>query len=326
VNTAAQVEPAIRPEAPIIDAHIHLWHRDNFFVQDYLTEIKQSGYDVEASIYVECGMSYSDDPRVEFRSLGEMAYVLGQAKQAEGSGHALAAGIMGAADLTLGSRVKPILEALAAAANGRLVGIRYRVAMDPDPIAGFGGERGYPSHDVLDHPEFLEGVRCLAGMGLHLETWGFHTQLTAIARLAAQAPDLKIVINHCGGPLGVGRYAGRREEVYKDWRDGIKVVAKSPNVLVKVSGLAIPRMGFGFQEKGQIETSDELARLWRPYVRTCVEEFGPSRSIFASNYPIERTAAPYGKLVNAYRKILQDLSEDEFRAVFSESARGLYRL
>jgi L-fuconolactonase len=310
----------------MIDAHIHLRQRDNCFAQDYLSTIEQSGHNIVASVYVECGMSYSDDPRQEFRPVAEMGFVLEQANQSEASGHRMAAGIVGAADLTLGARVQPVLEALAEAANGRLRGVRYRVAWDPDPVAGYGGVDGYPRENVLGRPELLEGARCLEKMGLHLETWGFHTQLSDLARLAARVPDLSIVINHCGGPLGVGRYAGRRDEVFKDWLAGIKAVANAPNVFVKVSGLGVSRLGFGFQEQGRVKSSDELVSLWSLYVRTCIEEFGPQRALFATNYPVDAAAAPLGLLINAYKKMLLDLTPEEFSAVFAGNAKKLYRL
>ena len=319
-------ETAVYHDLPVVDAHIHLRQRDNCFVEDYLANIKRSGHNVVASVYVECGMSYSHDPREEFRPVGEMSFVLGQAKQAQGSGHVMAAGIVGAADLTLGAAIQPVLETLAEAAGGRLRGVRYRVAWDPDPIAGYGAGHGYPCANVLGKPEFFEGARCLARLGLHLETWGFHTQLFDLARFAARVPDLNIVINHCGGPLGVGRYAGRREEIFKDWRAGIEAVANSPNVFVKVSGLGVSRMGFGFQEKGPVNSSDELVSLWNPYVNACIEAFGPQRAIFATNYPGDTAAAPLGILINAYKKMLRGLSMEELRAVFAGNAKNLYRL
>lgn len=168
IGTLAR-EEILLPELPIIDAHIHLWHRDNYFAPDYLKDVN-SGHNVVASVYAECSMAYSEDPREEFRPVGEIAHVLEQIRLAEGYGHQLAAGILGAADLTLGERVRPVLEAHVEAAKGRFRGVRYRVAWDPDPVAGY-GEAGYPSVSVLEMTEFLEGARVLADMGLVLDVW-----------------------------------------------------------------------------------------------------------------------------------------------------------
>lgn len=320
----AQAEPIVMPDLPIVDAHIHLWHRDNYFADDFVADV-HAGHKVDASVYVECSMAYSDDPRPEFRPVGETHFVLDQIKLAEGSGHKLAAGILGASDVTLGERVRPVLEAHAEAAKGRFRGTRYRVAWDPDPIAGY-GEEGYPSDNVLERPQFLEGARVLADMGLVLDVWGFHTQLPEIAKFAAAVPDLKLVVDHVGGPLGVGPYAGRRDEVFKIWREGLKKVAAVPNANIKLSGLAISRLGFGFQDNGQVASSDELAGLWKPYIETCVEIFGAERCIFSTNYPVDRAAAPYAMLVNAYKKMLSGASQDELRLIFADNARRIYDL
>lgn len=321
---ATRTEPTVLPDLPIVDAHIHLWHRDNYFARDFLADVG-SGHHVAASVYAECGMAYADDPREAFRPVGETRYVLDQVRIAEGSGHGLAAGILCAADLELGQGVKPVLAAHAEAAQGRLRGVRYRVAWDADPVAGY-GEPGYPSENLLDSEAFLAGARVVGEMGLVLDLWGFHTQLGGIAAFAEKLPDLTIVVDHVGGPLGVGRYAGRRAEVFQDWLVGVRRLAALPNVHIKLSGLAISRLGFGFQESGPAASSDVLAALWRPYVHACAEIFGPDRSIFASNYPVDRVAAPYHMLLNAYKKMLGDFSRDELTAIFAGNARRIYAL
>lgn len=321
VDTGEQI---VDPTLPVIDSHIHLWHRDDYFAPDMLADV-DAGHNVVSTVYVECSMAYSDDPREAFRPVGENRFVLEQVALAAGHPHRLAEGILAAADLTLGDAVEPVLAAHVEAAQGRLRGLRYRVAWDPDPVAGY-GEEGYPSDNVLTAESFAAGARCAARMGLSLDLWGFHTQLKDIAAFAARLPELQIVVDHVGGPLGVGPYAGRRDEVFAVWRQGIDALAAVPNVCIKLSGLAISRLGFGFQDNGQAESSDELVRLWQPYVRYCAEAFGAARSIFGSNYPVDRAAAPYPVLLNAYKKMLADFSDDERRMIFADNARRIYRL
>ena len=324
IGNAGAVEEPVLPELPVVDAHFHLWHRDNYFGQDFLRDVT-SGHNVQASVYVECGMSYSDDPDPALRPVGETRYVLDQVRLAADAQHKLAAGILAAADMLLGDGVKPVLEAHNEAGKGRFRGLRYRVAWSPDPLAGY-DEEGYPTSNVMEENRFIAAARCLMEKGLVLDLWGFHTQLEDIARFAALLPDLTIVVDHVGGPLGVGQFAGRRDEVFRDWEAGIRKVAALPNVHVKVSGLAISRLGFGYQASGQVKSSDELAEAWGPYVRTCAELFGPERTIFASNYPVDRAAAPYVTLINGFKKTLADLSPDDMNAVFAGNARRIYRL
>ncbi len=318
------VEAIVDPDLRIIDTHIHLWHRDAYFAPDFLADVG-AGHNVTSSVYVECSMAYSDDPREEFRPVGENRFVLEQVALAGDTPHRLAEGILAAAELPLGEKVRPILEAHTEASSGRLRGVRYRVAWDPDPVAGY-GEIGYPTDNVLTLPAFRDGARCLADMGLVLDVWGFHTQLADIARFAAAIPTLTLVVDHVGGPLGVGPYAGRRAEVFELWARGIDQLAEVPNIWMKLSGLAISRIGFGFQDNGQAASSDELVNLWGPYIRKCIDAFGPQRCIFGSNYPVDRAAAPYPVLLNAYKKMLADLSPDDKRMIFSENARTVYRL
>ncbi|RJG03265.1 amidohydrolase family protein [Noviherbaspirillum sedimenti] len=326
-STAAPMrENIVMPDLPIVDAHIHLWDRIGFdyFAPEFLVDVAD-GHNVTASIYVECNMRYSDDPRPDFQPIGETEFVLEQAKLAEGSGHDLACGILGAVNLPLGADVEPIIDAQIAAGQGRFRGVRFRVAFDTDPVAGY-NEIGYPSGSVLDNPAFLDAARCLARKGLVLDLWAFHTQLDDVLRFAEKVPELTIVLDHVGGPLGVGRYASMRKEVFGHWSRGIGSLATAPNVNVKLSGLGISRLGFNFAGGGQAQSSDELVAAWKPYVRTCVEAFGPERSIFGSNFPVDRAAASYRTLLNGFKKMLADIGDVELRAVFAENARRVYRL
>jgi L-fuconolactonase len=327
VSEKPAAETIVDPTLPIVDAHFHLWKGSgyDYFAPDYLADVN-SGHNVEASVYVECGMAYSSDSRPQFRPVGEMRHVLVQVELARGSRHDFAAGILGAADLHRGAAIRPVIEAHLTAAEGRFRGIRARAAWDADPAAEYGVSRGYPEAQILKEPAFLDGAACLADMGLVLDIWAFHTQLDDIARVAARFPQLNILIDHCGGPLGVGRYAGRRQEVFKDWAAGLRRAAALPNVHIKLSGLAISRLGFQFHEGGQARSSDELVAQWRPYVRACLDAFGPSRCIFASNFSVDRAAAPYAMLINAYKKMLSDLPHEDRLAIFSGNARRVYGL
>lgn len=319
-------EDIVLPHLPVIDAHMHLWDRIGFdyFAPEFLADVAD-GHDVQSSIYVECGMAYdafSADPML---AVDETRYVQRQIALATGQPHKLAEGILGAANLLLGDAVQPVLEAHAEAANGRFRGVRFRVAFDPDPEAGY-HESGYLNENVLDRPALQASARILARMGLTLELWGFHPQLADIKAFARSVPEVQIVLNHVGGPLGVGRYAHIRDEVFRTWSQGIAALAAEPNVMVKLSGLGISRLGLR-QPGGQHHTtSDQLVQAWGPFVRHCTEAFGPDRCIFGSNFPVDRATTSYRTLLNAYKKMLQDLSGGELQAIFAGNARRIYRL
>jgi L-fuconolactonase len=323
-DDSAALEEILFPDLSIIDPHVHMWNRGGFdyFASELLADI-QDGHKVEKTIYVECHMCYNNDPREAFQPVGETEYVLEQCQQVASSDHALAAGILGCANLMLGVDVEPVLHAHIAAARGRFRGLRAHVAYHPDPAVGYPDLPRYPKTNVMRTEEFLDGARCVAGLGLVLDIWALHTQLDDVAAFAAKIPELPIMIDHCGGPIGIGPYADRRDAVYTEWSAGLRRAASVPNLHIKISGLGMARLGF----RGEAaKTSDELVTKWQPYVRACLDAFGAERSVFASNFPVDRPAASYRVLLNAYKKMLADGPQADLRAVFGGNARRFYKL
>ncbi|GGB27212.1 amidohydrolase family protein [Allosediminivita pacifica] len=316
-------EEIVLPDLEIIDAHIHLWDRTGFdyFAPQFLADVAD-GHRVRSSIYVECNMGYDDGLPEAEQPAAEARYVMDQIALAGDSPHRLAEGILGAGNLLLGRELEPILASQDEASQGRFRGVRYRVAFDEDPEAGY-HEPGYFNEDVMHRPELQQATALLGEMDLVLDLWAFHTQLDAVKAFAAKVPDTQIVLDHVGGPLGVGRYATMRQEVFRHWARGIYSLAEAENVSVKISGLGISRMGWQF---GGTATSDMLVEAWKPYVRTCIDAFGPERAIFGSNFPVDRQAASYRVLLNAFKKMLIDLSPDELSRIFVENARRTYKL
>lgn len=323
---ALRHEAAIDPSLPIVDAHIHLWDFSTppYFGMDFVADTG-SGHNVTDSVFVECMMAYEEDGPQEMRPVGETRFVVSQGLDAANPKHNLAAAIMGAADLSLGDAVRPVLQAHVEAGKGRFRGVRTRAAWDADPAAGYGAAAATPE-GLLRQASFQQGVKCLGAMGLSLDVWVFHPQLADVVALARACPDVPIALNHVGGPLGVGSYASQRDEVFTAWSSGIRELSRCPNVHVKLGGLGISRMGFGFDAVSQPLSSDELALAWGPYLTTCIEAFGPDRSLFASNFPVDKAVCSYTVLWNSFKKITASYSEAERRAMFAGNARNLYRI
>jgi predicted TIM-barrel fold metal-dependent hydrolase len=318
---------AIEPDRVIVDSHHHLWAnaRGEYETPEaFRAEFAAGGHRVVASVYVECGAMNRKDGPVTMRTVGEAEFVARVAQGYETQGQAgICAGFVGEADLTQGESVDELLEALDVASGGRLRGIRGTALWDPDPEVN-SGTRPFASRRLLLQDDFRAGFRRLTARGLVYDAWQYFHQLQDVADLADAFPDSVIVVNHCGGLLGVHAYAC--PETFSHWREAVTEVARRPNVLMKLGGLSAPRNGFAFAAMPEPPAAETLAALWRPYIETCIELFGPSRCMFESNFPPDRVAGRYVQIWNAFKLIAAGYSEPEKAALFSETARGTYRI
>jgi predicted TIM-barrel fold metal-dependent hydrolase len=134
-----------------------------------------------------------------------------------------ASAIVGHADLKLGERVEPVLEALRAASPNRFRGIRHTVTWDPHPEIENREKEG-----VLASADYRAGAQVLARKGLSLDIGVCFPQLPELAAFAKTVPDLTIILNHLGGLTRIGPYANRDDEVLATWRAGLAAVAQCP--------------------------------------------------------------------------------------------------
>jgi len=321
-------EEIIDPTRPIVDPHHHLWDRggQRYLIEDLAADIA-SGHNITATVYVEARSMYRAGGPEALRPVGEVEFANGAAAMSASGGYGpavICAGIVGHVNLLLGDTARPALEAEIAAGQGRFRGIRHSSAWDADPdVAGIYATR--PKGLLLD-PTFREGFACLAPLGLSFDAWLFHPQIGDLTDLARAFPDTKIVLDHCGGPIGIGSYANRREEIFASWNTSIRKIAKCPNVVVKLGGLAMRLLGYDFHERPQPPSSEDLAAAWRPYIETCIEAFGPARCMFESNFPPDKGQCSYQVIFNAFKRIAAPYSEAEKTALFSKTATDFYRL
>jgi predicted TIM-barrel fold metal-dependent hydrolase len=262
----------------------------------------------------------------ELRPVGETEFVAGIAAMSDSGGYGqtrIAAGIVGFADLTLGDRVEPVLEAHIRAAGGRFRGVRHSGNWDADPIIGNGGAAG---PEIYRRPDFRSGLGRLSALGLSLDAWVFFTQLADVIDVARAFPATNIIIGHVGGVLGYGPYAGRRDEVYAAWKASVTELAKCPNVTMKLGGMMMRAALYDYKAAPLPISSEELAAVWSPYMATCIELFGARRCMFESNFPVEKMGIGWRALWNTFKRIAAGASEDEKRALFHDTAKRVYRL
>ncbi|MFN3864599.1 MAG: amidohydrolase family protein [Erythrobacter sp.] len=339
-------EAILEPDLPIIDPHHHLWDlrpllaafpepRHPFiealvdaayYTFDQFRADATSGHRIIASVFVECGAFYNGALGEALKPVGEVEFVNGVAAQgASGIYGAFrpCAGIVGHADLALGAKAGAVLDALAAA-SPRFRGIRHQGAWTAD------GEAYPPAlmapQGLFASSAFRTGFAELAGRGLSFDVWVFEPQLDEVIDLARAFPDQPICLDHCGGPLGLGSYRGTHQERFDGWRSAIRRLAECPNVVVKLGGLGMAQVQLPDRGPAAGVGSADLAELWRPYIETCIEAFGPNRAMFESNYPPDRWGASYPALWNAFKRIASGASAEEKAALFSGTAARFYRL
>jgi predicted TIM-barrel fold metal-dependent hydrolase len=341
-------EAILEPELPIIDPHHHLWDRRTFapapqqtgsehpfqtaiepaqrYLLDELMADTSSGHNVIGTVFVDCRAFYKADGPMELRSLGETEFVNGVAAMSASGTYGdfrACAAIVGNADLLIGDRVKGVLEQHIQAGGGRFRGIRNVGAYDADPEVLGPLNRVEAEHYRRD--DFRSGFKHLAPLGLSFDAWILEPQLPDVIDLARTFPETSIILDHVGTPVGRASYEGRMPERFPTWRDNIRELAKSPNVTVKLGGLAMAFVNFPSFLQEPRAPSTELANQWRPYIETCIEAFGPERCMFESNFPVDMGSCSYATLWNAFKHLAQGASTAEKTALFSGTATKVYR-
>jgi len=323
-------EAALEPELPICDPHHHLWAQrheprayPHYLLPELAADIRESGHDIRSTVYIEVKAFYRADGPEEMRPVGEVVHIDQLADEAASGKHGptkIAAGIVGHADLKLGDRVAPVLEAQLAAST-RFRGIRHATGWDASPELAQRDIQG-----VMSTSQYRAGARVLARMGLTLDNSLYHTQLEELAELARAVPNLTIVLNHVGGLIRVGPYANRDHEVLADWRRGIAAAASCPNIVLKLGGVGQKRFGYDWLARAQPIGSEELAQALAPLMHYCIEKFGPNRCMFESNFPVDKVSYAYGVVWNAFKRLSKDYSPSERAALFQGTAVRVYRL
>ncbi|WP_119420461.1 amidohydrolase family protein [Desertibaculum subflavum] len=321
-------EPAMEPELPIVDPHHHLWDRQGYpyLLPELLADL-DSGHDIRATVFVECMSMYRADAASDMRPVGETEFVNGVAAMSASGGYGasrVCAGIVGFADLTLGDRARPVLEAHLQAGGGRFRGIRHAAGWDASEAVW--NSHTHPPEGLYRSPAFRTGFAQLAGLNLVFDAWLYHPQLSDVADLARAFPATAIVLDHVGGPIGIGPYAGREAETFARWKSEIAALAGCSNVVVKLGGLGMKIGVFDFHRRSEPAGSEELARAWRPWIETCIEAFGADRCMFESNFPVDKVTCSYRILWNAFKRLAAGASPTEKAALFSGTAKRVYRL
>ncbi len=317
-------EAALEPELPIIDPHHHLWdYPTSRYLLDELLADTGSGHNIVATVFIECASMYRTSGLEYLKPVGETDFVQAIAN-ANRTPVRVAAGIVSFADLSAGAQVREVLAAHQAASPNRLRGIRHAAGWHTsDAIRN---SHSNPPPGLLMLPKFREGFAQLQLLGLSFDAWLYHTQIAELADLARAFPSTTIILDHFGGPLGVGPYEGKSDEVFGEWRTAIDDLAKCPNVVAKLGGINMAVNGFGWHKRERPPTSQELATATQRYYLHTIERFGVERCMFESNFPVDKLSCSYAVVWNSFKRMTTNFTASEKAALFHDTAARVYRL
>ena len=321
-------EEILEPDMPVIDPHHHLWDRPDgrYMVEDLQADVA-TGHNIVSTVFVECASMYRPDGPEHLRPVGETEFVNSVAakcaQQDSPTTPRICEGIVGHADLTLGAEVDEVLDAHIAAAPERFRGVRHSVSWDASEDVR--NSNVNPPRGLLGDKRFREGVRRLSARNLSFEAWLYHPQISELTELALACPEVTIVFDHFGGPLGIGPYTGMRSEIYRKWQKDISALSECPNVFAKLGGLNMAINGFAWHKRLVPPTSEELAANKHYYLHT-IDCFGPERCMFESNFPVDKVSCSYGVLWNSFKRIVGHLTRKQKAQLFHGTAARVYRL
>ena len=329
---ALTVEETLEPDLPICDPHHHLWefkpeHTQPRYLLDEILEDLNAGHNIVSTVFIECGAMFKTDGPEPLKAVGETEFVRGiTAMSASGLyGDArVAKGIIGTCDLKIGAAAADVLDAQISAGGGHFKGIRLGMAWDKhDEVSN---HRTNPAGDMVLRNDFRAGFKHLAPRNLSYEAWCYHPQIPDVTDLARAFPDTIIILDHFGGPIGIGPYQGKDKEVYAEWQRSIDELALCENVRAKLGGINMEVNGFAWHEKPKPPTSRELCEATRPYYEYTIEKFGVDRCMFESNFPVDKLSCSYNVLYNSFKRLTANYSAEDKAKLYHDVAVTTYKL
>lgn len=320
-------EDLLVPDMPVIDAHHHLWDRPgNQYLAEQFGQDLQSVSQISGSVFVQCRSGYRATGPDSLYPVGEVEYIRELSNKlmnmTDGKREVLA--IVAGADLRLGIGVAAVLDAMEEVGGGLLRGIRNQTAWHADPTVV--SSPFSPAADILVDQSFQAGATELGLRGLTLDVWAYHTQLDQVTALADACTGTTIIVDHFGGPIGIGPYTDKAQEVRAQWQRSIRELSKRANIRIKLSGVGLKVFGNGFDNEPAPPDSETLAGVMQPMTDWILEHFGAERCMFASNFPVDKGMFSYRTLWNAFSRLSSGLDIEDQHRLFHGTAEETYRI
>ncbi len=327
-------EDILAPDQVICDPHHHLWDHPNsrYLIDEICADVGETGKDgqthqVVSTVFVECGSMYRSAGSPAMAPVGETEFVQGVAAMSESGNYGdtrVASAIVSFADLCLGEAVRPVLEAHIAASPNRFRGIRHAAGWHADKAVR--NSHTNPPEHLMTSAAFNDGFAVLDDMNLTFDAWCYHYQIPELVEVAKRFPNTTIILDHFGGPLGIGPFADKKTEVFNEWRGHVEPLVNLPNVYFKLGGINMKVNGFDWHKRALPPTSDELVAATGHYYQHCIENFGAERCMFESNFPVDKESVSYHVLWNAFKKIAANCSAADKQWLFHDTAVKAYGL
>lgn len=179
-----------------------------------------------------------------------------------------------------------------------LRGVRQIVGRAPGEDARTG------TNALLDDPRFAAGLREVGARGMSFDLQLIPDLYDAMARVLDAAPDTPTALCHAGSPHD------RSAAGLDAWAKQLMRLSERPQVTCKLSGLGM------FDHDWSVQSI-------RPIFETVLDQFGPDRCMFGSNFPVDSLYSDYETLIRAYETLIPREAQ---AAIFHETAARFYDL
>lgn len=237
-------------------------------------------------------------------------------------------GIIVNANLENWAKVESVLNAHLDTSN-LVKGIRETLAWQPNKRILNGSKKP----DLINTVNWIKGFEIFSKFNLSFEATIYHNQIHDLAKLAESYPNIKVMVSHLATPVavagefgGMGKTKHERDQIYNTWKDSISRLAENQNVNIKLSGLGMPICGFGWNKQNSNFSNETIADSFAPYINHAIDSFGIDRCFFGSNYPIDKVSFPLTTLIEAYKIILEDLTDHQRSKIFYMNALNFYNI
>ena len=313
---------------PFLDSHVHLFPEkvSSYGLEKFRKEASVVD-DVLGLIYIECSTAYYEHGPVEERPLGEIQWVAQVAKNLnKHSDIPDILGIVSYLDLTLShGDIQRLIGKHRELGDGLFRGIRHRAAYSEDRMLD-GNDLLKSRKDLYLDKKFQAGVDQLGENEVTFEAWNYHTQTDQLLECLAACPNTQFILNHFCSPIGVGKFAGKQDEIFPQWAKAIENIAKFDNIVAKLGGMAMPLNGWGWDKRDEKASCEEILEAQQKYYHHTIECFGTSRCLFESNFPVDRLSTSYPEVVKMMRQIAAEYPIECQHKLLHENSKKIYKV